>query len=347
MPCRRGRAATVEALEPRRLLSSSPPQPGLLVNAGGPAAHDAISRSFAADGGYFSGGRPDVAPAGDVRGTLDDALHRQHRAGRTIHFAAPLADGDYVVTLKFVEPSLPAGGRVFDVIAEGRTVIDDFDVAAAAGGAMTAVAAAANVTVRDGTLDLTLHSPAGGEAIVSAVVVAPLDATAEAAASFAAVQPGPAGDAALEVHGASHLRTILQAAMFHSYDGPAGAFPPDLMTLVRGGLLDADTLANPRTTSRVPRALLDDAERVAWAATLDDYVYVGAGLRSRDATADVPIVYDRPARVAGRIGVGFADGHVELLDRADAAALLGFDDVPPADAPAAPAGAAAAGRGPA
>ena len=51
------------------------------------------------------------------------------------------------------------GKRVFDVIAEGETVLNDFDITAASGGALKAtVVSIPNIEVNDGTLNLAFKA---------------------------------------------------------------------------------------------------------------------------------------------------------------------------------------------
>lgn len=306
-------------------------EPGLYVNAGGGAIYDGLARNAVAGTG-FTGGHDALAPAGDVADTFDDTLFRQHRAGQSFTFAASVPNGDYLLFLEFSEPSLAAGERLFDVTAEGAVVLDDFDIAAVAGGAMKATATAHEVTIADGQLNLSFTGENGGEAIISAIVLAPTDIP-PVAQPYELTPPGEAGDVALEIQSASHLRQIGQAVLQFANDNPrSGYFPPDLQTLLRQTYLDADTLANPRTDTAWPRALLTGMEDQAWGETLDDYIYIGGGLRFTTSPA-TPVAYDNPDRVAGRINVLRADGSVIGMDRADAAALLGFEDVPPTDGP--------------
>lgn len=80
------------------------------------------------------------------------------------------AYGAHSVALTFVEPSLHPGERIFDVLANGKKVVTDLDVAAAAGGALTAYQQRFEVDARDGMLILEFQ-PTKGEAIVSAIEV--------------------------------------------------------------------------------------------------------------------------------------------------------------------------------
>lgn len=74
------------------------------------------------------------------------------------------------MVLTFVEPSLPPGDRVFNVWANGKKVVTDMDVAAAAGGALTAYQQRFEVSVSEGMLVLEFK-PTKGDAIVSAIEV--------------------------------------------------------------------------------------------------------------------------------------------------------------------------------
>jgi hypothetical protein len=67
------------------------------------------------------------------------------------------------------------GQRKFDVALEGTTVLDDFDVFAAAGGKNVALDRSFTTTVADGTLDLAFTTVVNG-ATVSAIEVEPVGA---------------------------------------------------------------------------------------------------------------------------------------------------------------------------
>ncbi len=77
-----------------------------------------------------------------------------------------------MVVLHFVEPSLAAGKRTFDVEINGKTVLSGFDVASAAGGALKAVDRAfPAVAGKDGIA--IAFKPRVGDAIVSAIEILP------------------------------------------------------------------------------------------------------------------------------------------------------------------------------
>ncbi len=330
----------LEPLDPRRLLSATnpahPTNPGLLVNAGGPPALDAIARDFQADAGFFTGGRTDIAPAGDVAGTLDDTLHRQHRIGTSFSFTAAVPDGNYVLFLTFTEPTLSAGERSFDVSAEGAVVLDSFDIAAAAEGPMVALATAAEVTVADGELNLTFTGKANSEAIVSGIVLAPIDVPEEAK-PYTLAPPGEAGDAVLEVRSASSLRQIIQGIQVFAIDSPRFSLvPDDLQTLVEQDYLDATTLFNPRAGPVELGLLLSELEDNALATLADDYLYLPQpGQSLNEFGPQDPVVYEDPDQVAGDvILMAMGDGSVQQFTRAEAGMILGITIGPPANPPA-------------
>ena len=72
--------------------------------------------------------------------------------------------------LTFVEPSLAAGARLFDVTANGQPIVSALDIARAAGGTAITLRREREVAVRGGTLDLAFV-PRKGAAIVSAIEI--------------------------------------------------------------------------------------------------------------------------------------------------------------------------------
>ncbi len=100
----------------------------------------------------------------------DAAVAATYREGR-FGYAVPLADGRYRVTLTFVEPALAAGARVFDVTANGKTIVKALDIAKVAGGTAKALQRSATVAVRGGMLELAFV-PVKGDAIVSGIEIA-------------------------------------------------------------------------------------------------------------------------------------------------------------------------------
>lgn len=103
-------------------------------------------------------------------GTAYPELFEAYREG-SFSYRLPLPDGKWKVTLHMFEPDRKrAATRTFDVTANGKTVLKDFNPASAAGGALTAVTREFPVKVKGGKLELAFAAK-GGEAIVSAITV--------------------------------------------------------------------------------------------------------------------------------------------------------------------------------
>lgn len=94
--------------------------------------------------------------------------------GSKMTFAFDVANGDYEVTMRFMEANSPwkAGGRIFYVTINDQPLLWAFDVYAAAGTSPTQRVLFKSVS--DGRLVVGLTSMiAGGNAIVSSIVVKP------------------------------------------------------------------------------------------------------------------------------------------------------------------------------
>ncbi len=115
-----------------------------------------------------------------VAGTSEQDLYNSYTHGEFMSYLFDdVTDGDYQVTLLFVEPTADwEGDRVFDVAIEGNLVLDSLDLYAEAGQCNAYVRSFA-VTVSDGRLEIDL-APTVGEAIISGINV-----------SFTAYLPGP------------------------------------------------------------------------------------------------------------------------------------------------------------
>ncbi|HYF62086.1 MAG TPA: malectin domain-containing carbohydrate-binding protein, partial [Herpetosiphonaceae bacterium] len=75
--------------------------------------------------------------------------------GLAFRFEIPVGAGDYLVRLHFAELNkYSAGARVFDVRLEGATVLNQFDIWSAAGGANKAIVREFPLTVGDGAVTI-------------------------------------------------------------------------------------------------------------------------------------------------------------------------------------------------
>jgi hypothetical protein len=153
------------------------PQPdgdGIAINAGGKA-----TGGFAADS-HFSGGKT-YSTGAAIANTANDAVYQTERFG-DFSYSVPVENGKHSVTLKFAEIYFGAAGqRVFDVKAEGKLVLDNFDVFQFAGGKNVARDKVLSVNVADGDLDLQFIS-VKNNAKVSGIEIE--EASAATAAAF-------------------------------------------------------------------------------------------------------------------------------------------------------------------
>ena len=131
---------------------------------------------------YFSGGTPIRSSVRHIWRTLDSNIYRTSREGE-FFYDIPLKRGTYELHLHFAEtffgPEGPGGGgegsRLINVLANGNSLLSNFDVIADAGGARTAdVKIFSGIAPeKDGFLHLKFSSAAGGKAMVSGVELLP------------------------------------------------------------------------------------------------------------------------------------------------------------------------------
>ncbi len=128
----------------------------VLVNVGGDAFTSAAGEDFTFDHGYGPGSVTIATPQ-QVVGATDQDLYRVARHGPELHYAFAVPNGPYEVVLHFAEITMtPPGSRVFDVVVEGVTRIEDLDIAATV-GLHKALVERLEVEVSDGRLDLDLY----------------------------------------------------------------------------------------------------------------------------------------------------------------------------------------------
>lgn len=138
------------------------------IDAGGDGHVEASGKTWRADdrftAGTASGG------SGAVAGTDEDALFDSRRYGN-FAYSIPIRNGAYRVKFLFMDPTYSqAGQRTFDVFAERKLILDDFDIAAVAQARDTIVIKSKQVTVTDGRLNLWFQN-VKDNAIVSAIEV--------------------------------------------------------------------------------------------------------------------------------------------------------------------------------
>ncbi len=132
-------------------------------------AFEGIPASFASQRRIFS----------PIKNTNDWKMFQTFRYGNNkLKYEMPLPDGVYMVDFYFTEPWVGTGGnaaaagmRLFDVAVNGKTVIPDLDIWAAA-GANTALKKTVKAKVSGGALTISFPQTKAGEAIISGFTIA-------------------------------------------------------------------------------------------------------------------------------------------------------------------------------
>ena len=143
----------------------------IALNAGGPTLTltdtSGVSTTWVNDSAYVTAGNPngtysDLDYVGQIDNTNLDDLYITERYGGNqvpLHYSIPITAADlYLVELHFAEIFYgvdgPDGQRSFDVYIEDTLVLDNYNVATAAGGSLRAHIERTMVEVDDGTLDI-------------------------------------------------------------------------------------------------------------------------------------------------------------------------------------------------
>lgn len=126
------------------------------VNVGGPAYLSRHGTAFAADDLAVVGEKGAVQ---EVQGAQDEGVYLTYRTG-DLQLQKTVPAGTYDLTLYFVEPQdVPAGGRVFDVLVQGRTVIEALDVSLSRSSSAPSALkrTVTGIDINDGNFQLKLH----------------------------------------------------------------------------------------------------------------------------------------------------------------------------------------------
>ena len=182
-------ATAVEALEVRRLMCAldhldSRETESREVNAAGTVYVDAGNTvapfqdaagqtTWGVDVGFLGGKR--VRGRFAVAATDDDPLFATRRQAKAFAYSVPAADGNYTLSLLFVDTLKKPGRRLFNVDAEGQRVENSLDIAARV-GRRTALVTTHNVIVTGGALDLAFTA-VKGKAVVSGFSLVPAEGT--------------------------------------------------------------------------------------------------------------------------------------------------------------------------
>ncbi len=160
------------------------------INCGGPAYKDENGNNWLADKNFatswtknftelpenFASQRRTFSP---IRGTKDWKLFQDFRYGKhQLQYEFPVADGEYLVELYFIEPWLGIGGgmkasgmRLFDVAINGKTVLNDLDIWSES-GTNTALKKIVNTKVSGGKMIISFPESKAGEAVIAAIAIA-------------------------------------------------------------------------------------------------------------------------------------------------------------------------------
>lgn len=122
-----------------------------------------LPRSLEKESGPLTG-QPVSFPDAKIAGTADPAVYQDVR-DRVFAYYLPVPDGTYTVTLKFVEGQIDRPrGRVFDVLLQGKRVLDNLDIFARAGKFKALDFTFRGISVADGRLAIEfadrIHYPA-------------------------------------------------------------------------------------------------------------------------------------------------------------------------------------------
>ncbi|OYR41126.1 hypothetical protein DJ82_06360 [Halorubrum sp. Ib24] len=136
------------------------------VNAGGPeyTASDGTvyqaSTNFTGGTTQFTSGQAGTPSEPEIANTQNDELYWTELYGSDFNWSASVDNGQYEVTLKFVELYQGVandggeGDRIFDVSIEGQETLDNYDIIAESGGPQTAINETFTVEVTDGELNV-------------------------------------------------------------------------------------------------------------------------------------------------------------------------------------------------
>ena len=129
-----------------------------------------------------------------IAGTADWALFQTFRYGRDrLRYQFPLPDGEYRVELYFIEPWYGTGGgmdcegfRMFDVAANGKTLLSNLDIWKEAGHDKV-LKKTVTARAENGMLEISFPKVRAGQAVVSAIAIASTDKTIKPAPQSASI----------------------------------------------------------------------------------------------------------------------------------------------------------------
>lgn len=106
-----------------------------------------------------------------IAGTENPEIYRSELWGQSA-YRITVPNGKYNLRLHWAETyGLGPGGRTFDVVAEGKTILKNFDAAREAGGIKKAAVKEIEVEVTDGVLDMTFPHEEGVTPMINGIEV--------------------------------------------------------------------------------------------------------------------------------------------------------------------------------
>jgi pectate lyase len=170
--------------------AAATPVQGTRINAGGGSFTGTDGAPWVADGSAWSEGGSKFSISRAVEGAAEAQVYRTERRGARSVTVPGLPAATYRVVLHFAETEYSASGkRVFDVTAEGSTILSGLDVFARVGG-YRALTTSFDVPVTDGVLDLGFLGRVD-RSTVSGIEVVPVGATPSDTTSTTSSTPAP------------------------------------------------------------------------------------------------------------------------------------------------------------
>lgn len=151
------------------------------IDVGALLAAESTAGDFGSDDFFIGGQANTIDQAGsylqasvkpDIANTEDRKLVASYRKGN-FAYRVPVENGEYRVSLTFMEPDEDPSERLFHVLANDELLLENFNVAKAAGKPRAAITREFTVMATDNLIELEFE-PESGEALVSAIMIDPV-----------------------------------------------------------------------------------------------------------------------------------------------------------------------------
>lgn len=125
------------------------------------------------DSGLYTGSTGTFSWGDAIANTSDSGLYQSTRYGKDFQYNIPMPNGLYFAVLKFAELYFgSANSRIFSLFANGKKILENFDLFAAAGGKNVAYDKYIPVTVSNGSLNLSMSASKDNASINAVQVLA-------------------------------------------------------------------------------------------------------------------------------------------------------------------------------